>query len=204
MGISERKEREKEEMRKIIVDAAFKMFLTEGYAGTSLRELAKKIEYSPATIYLYYKDKDALFFDIQARCFKMLVSSYVEVVKVKDPYERLKKMGYAYLKFNMENPQCFNLMFLHNAPLTEFKKENRMEKHGNAVGLLKDTVRECVEQKLLKKSDEILLRLEIWGLTHGLSTLFVNKSYEPMGLLKSQAEKYIKACWENYINNLKA
>ena len=204
MGISERKERDKDEMRKIIVDAAFDMFLTEGYAGTSLRELAKKIEYSPATIYLYYKDKEALFFDIQARCFRNLVRAYAEVIKVRNPLERLRKMGHAYLKFNMENPQCFNLMFLHNSPMTEMKKENRMDKHGNAIGFLRDTVHECIAQKLVKPSDEILLRLEIWGLTHGLSTLFVNNSYEPMGLSKAQAEKYIKSCWDNYIKRIKA
>ncbi len=204
MGISERKGREKDEMRKIIIDAAFKMFLKEGYVGTSLREIAKKIEYSPGTIYLYYKDKDALFFDIQARCFRNLVNAYSDVIDIKNPFDRLRQMGYAYMKFNMENPQCFNLMFLHNSPLTEFKKEDRMETHGNAVGFLRDTVRECIENKLVNRSDEVLLRLEIWGLTHGLCTLFVNKSYEPMGLTKIQTEKYIKACWENYLNNIKA
>ena len=76
MGISERKERKKEEMKKNIQDAAFEMFVKEGYAGTSLREIAKKIEYSAATIYLYYKDKDALFYDIQIQCFKKLIQSY--------------------------------------------------------------------------------------------------------------------------------
>lgn len=204
MGIIERKERDKENMRKIIVDAAFEMFLTEGYAGTSLRELAKKIEYSPATIYLYYKDKDALFFDIQARCFRDLLAAYKEVVKMENAFERLREMGHAYMKFNMDNPQCFNIMFLHNSPLTEFNKEDRMDKHGNAVGFLRDTVKECIQKKMVKQTDEVLLRLEIWGLTHGLTTLFVNKSYEPMGLTQSQAAEYMKACWDNYMNNLKS
>jgi AcrR family transcriptional regulator len=202
MGITERKEREKEEMRKIIVDAAFEMFLLEGYAGTSLREIAKKIEYSAGTIYLYYKDKDALFFDIQARCFKDLLSAYKDVVKIENPLERLRQMGYAYMKFNMENPHCFNLMFMHNSPLGEFKKENRMEKHGNAVGFLRDTVRECVERKMVKGADEIMLRLQIWGLTHGLTTLVVNKSYEAMGLTKTQAEEYTKTCWDNFLSKI--
>ncbi len=204
MGISERKERERDEMRKNILDAAFKMFLTEGYSGTSLREIAKKIEYSPATIYLYYKDKDALFYDIQARCFKNLLSAYSEVVNIKDPFERLRQMGHAYMQYNIENPQCFNLMFLHNSPLAEFKKEDRMEKHGNAVGFLRDTVRECIANKQLKNSDEMIVRLEVWGITHGLTTLVVNNSYKAMGLTKNQVEKHIKVCWENFLTNIKA
>ena len=52
MGISERKEREKQEMRRKILDAAFEMFVEVGYERTSIRAIAEKIEYSPATIYL--------------------------------------------------------------------------------------------------------------------------------------------------------
>ena len=105
MGIKERKERDKDNMRKIIIDAAFDMFLIEGYDGTSLRKIAKKIEYSPGTIYLYYKDKDALFFEIQAICLRNLLNAYQEVVKLENPFERLRQMGHAYMKFNIENPQ---------------------------------------------------------------------------------------------------
>jgi AcrR family transcriptional regulator len=203
MGIAERKEREKEEMKKIILDVAFEMFVTEGYAGTSLREIAKKIEYSPATIYLYYKDKEALFFDIQIQCFKKLVASYHKVVEIRDPFERLRQMGHTYMKHNIKNPQCFNLMFLHDSPMEAFKKEDRMEKYGNAVGFLRETVKECVMQGLIKRQDEIALRLEIWAVTHGLTILFVRKSYEAMGLKKAEAEEYIKLCWENFLAKIK-
>lgn len=203
MGITERKEREKEEMRKRIIDVAFEMFLEEGYEGTSLREIAKKIEYSPATIYLYYKDKEALFFDIQKKCFLKLVNAYSDVAKIQNPFERLRQMGHVYFKFNAKNPQCFNLMFLHSSPMTEFKKTDRMEKHGNAVGFLKDTVIECMNKKMIKGSNEMELRLEIWGITHGLSTLFVNKSYEAMGLTKTQAEEHMKNTWENFLARIK-
>lgn len=64
MGISERKEREREEMKTMITTAAMKMFLEDGYAKTSIRNIADAIEYSPGTIYLYYKDKDELLFEV--------------------------------------------------------------------------------------------------------------------------------------------
>lgn len=204
MGITERKERQKEEMKKNIQDAAFEMFVTEGYAGTSLREIAKKIEYSPATIYLYYKDKDALFFDIQIQCFKKLIQSYSKVVEIKNPFERLKEMGIAYMKHNMKNPQCFNLMFLHDSPLEGLKREDRMDKYGNAIGFLRDTVKECIKQKLITEKNEMNVRLEVWGLTHGLTTLFVQRSYEGMGLTNTEAETYMMKCWENYLARIKA
>jgi AcrR family transcriptional regulator len=61
MGILERKEREKQEMRDLILNVATEMFIEEGYDKTSIRKIADKIEYSPATIYLYFKDKDEIF-----------------------------------------------------------------------------------------------------------------------------------------------
>ena len=64
MGISERKEREKLEMRRKIVDVAKDLFIHEGFEKTSIRQIAEKIEYSPATIYLYFKDKTEIFQEI--------------------------------------------------------------------------------------------------------------------------------------------
>ncbi|MFN4254387.1 MAG: PfkB family carbohydrate kinase, partial [Saprospiraceae bacterium] len=66
MGVIQRKEREKEEMRRRILDAAIHLFRERGYQATSLRNIAEAIEYSPATIYLYFKDKNAILFALQA------------------------------------------------------------------------------------------------------------------------------------------
>jgi AcrR family transcriptional regulator len=60
MGIKERKELEKQKMRKLILDNAMKLFLEKGFENITIRHIAEKIEYSPATIYLYFKDKDEI------------------------------------------------------------------------------------------------------------------------------------------------
>ena len=69
MGISDRKEREKEEMRRRILESAKKLFLELGYEKTSVRAIAEDIEYSPATIYLYFKDKNELLFALHQEAF---------------------------------------------------------------------------------------------------------------------------------------
>ena len=73
MGIVERKEREKEDMRRLILNAARKLFLEQGYEKTSIRNIADAIEYSPATIYLYYKDKNELLFALHEEAFLKLM-----------------------------------------------------------------------------------------------------------------------------------
>ena len=57
MGIKERRERQKEHLREEILEAARELFLKEGVENVSMRAIAKRIEYSPTTIYLYFKDK---------------------------------------------------------------------------------------------------------------------------------------------------
>ncbi len=64
MGTRERRERQKENLRQEIFDAASDLFSKEGYGQVSMRKIADKIEYSPATIYLYFKDKDDLLHQI--------------------------------------------------------------------------------------------------------------------------------------------
>jgi len=76
MEVTERKEREKTEMRELITAAAMKMFLEDGYAKTSIRGIADAIEYSPGTIYLYFKDKDELLYEVQADAYGRLLEVF--------------------------------------------------------------------------------------------------------------------------------
>src|SRR5215469_13299077 len=60
MGVAQRKAREKEELKRQILGAARELFVRNGYESVSMRKIANKIEYSPATIYTYFKDKDEI------------------------------------------------------------------------------------------------------------------------------------------------
>ena len=72
MGTQERRNREKESLRQEILDAARRLFLKNGFQNVSMRQIAEKIEYSPTTIYLYFKDKSALFRSICEETFGKL------------------------------------------------------------------------------------------------------------------------------------
>ena len=61
MGIAERKEREKKERRRLIMEAAKSLFGTKGYTGTTMEDIAGEVELSPATIYLYFRNKEELY-----------------------------------------------------------------------------------------------------------------------------------------------
>lgn len=117
MGITERKEREKEEMRLLILKAARKLFLEQGFEKTSVRNIADAIEYSPATLYLYYKDKNELLFAVHEEAFLKLMEELSSVKDIKEPFERLVEMGHRYIKYAIENPELYDLMFIMTAPM---------------------------------------------------------------------------------------
>ena len=96
MGISERKEREKQELRSKILEAANKMLAKEGYEKTSLRKIAKEVEYSVGTIYLYFKNKDELFFAIHEEGFNLLYEKLAPAMEIKNPVDRLHNLGERY------------------------------------------------------------------------------------------------------------
>ena len=106
MAIQERKAREKEQLRRQILDAARELFVTEGYENVSMRKIADKIEYSPTTIYLYFKDKAEL---LSAVCRETLLNflSTLEMLSrdMSNPVKTLRKSGRAYVEFGLKYPR---------------------------------------------------------------------------------------------------
>ncbi len=80
MTIAKRKERQKEELRGKILEAAKALFIERGFEDTSIRNIAEKIEYSPTTIYLYFKDKDDIFYALHQEGF-VLLNQYLRALQ---------------------------------------------------------------------------------------------------------------------------
>ncbi|MBV7531450.1 TetR/AcrR family transcriptional regulator [Chitinophaga sp. sic0106] len=171
MGITERKEREKAEMRRRIVDAAIDMFVAEGYEKVSIRNIADKIEYSPATIYLYYKDKDELLYDVQAEAFQRLADHFRTHVVSEDPLERLHQLVMSYLDFAREYEELYDLMFIIKAPMNTVENEDKWDNGEDAFGQLRDTVGACVEKGLIRFTDHMIATLSVWAFAHGFISL---------------------------------
>src|SRR5262245_31840128 len=114
--MSERRERERHEMRQRIIDAARRLFVTEGYERTTIRRIAEEIEYTPGAIYSYFKDKDAILYALHQYGFEQLGRKMSEaVVGAADPLEQLARIGRAYTAFARDNPEMYDLMFIAQA-----------------------------------------------------------------------------------------
>lgn len=174
MGIKERKEKHKEDLRQRILDAAKELFLKDGYEATSIRKIAEKIEFSPTTIYLYYKDKADIMYALHQEGFILLGTQFAVLQHVHEPFERLKAMGRVYMSFALNNPDFYELMFIMKEPI-EFVKEHCLdeewEEGEQAFGALILTVNQCKEAGYFTKFDTTTFALNIWSLMHGLCSL---------------------------------
>ncbi|MBX2841344.1 MAG: TetR/AcrR family transcriptional regulator [Flammeovirgaceae bacterium] len=175
MGISERKEREKQEMQDLILNAAAKIFLKEGFDKVSIRKIADAIEYSPATIYLYFKDKNELFYAIQKQAFDKFFLYFQTVSPTEDPIDRLRNLGEVYIRFAMENPGYYDLMFIMRAPMESIENALDWDEGSKSHNILHEIVNQCVAKGHFKGQDPFIVAHIIWSFVHGLSSLHVRE-----------------------------
>src|SRR6266403_3975312 len=123
MGVKERRARQKKFLRQEILDAASELFVRDGYENVSMRRIADKIEYSPTTIYIYFKDKAELLEQVCKETFARLVQRLTKIMEQPgEPVERLKRGLIAYIQFGLENPHHHRATFMMPLP-EEFKPE---------------------------------------------------------------------------------
>jgi AcrR family transcriptional regulator len=171
MSIEDRKQRDREHMRALILDAAKSLFVEKGFEETSMRAIAEKIEYSPATIYLYYKDKVALIHDLHLEGFTRMNRDMSVLFHVSDPFERLIAMGRAYVQFSLENPEFYELMFIMHKPLQGLEKPEEWKMGALSFDNLINVVKECQALGRFQGKEPIQLSFLIWSCVHGICSL---------------------------------
>jgi AcrR family transcriptional regulator len=174
MGIAERKEREREEVKDLILNAAREIFLTEGYENTSIRKIATRIEYSPGIIYHHFKDKNDLLLALHDKAFECKIEALFHSVQpIADPLDRLYATGKSYLQYGIDNPQDYELMFILSCTMEALAVKEEFWKDGAAaINMLKENIKACMEAGYFKQDVDIdELSLILWSQVHGLVSL---------------------------------
>lgn len=175
MGVQERKERQRTEMREAILSAALKLFADEGYDNVTMRKIADKIEYSVGTIYLYFKDKGEMFFELHNRGFAAFYKRQLSVQHIKDPIERITAHGEAYVHFAMEQPEYYDVMFISRVSSKEMKKHDHWTEGERTYDLLKLNIKQAMEAGHFKEVDIEVAAFSLWSFVHGMASLYVRE-----------------------------
>jgi len=178
MGIKERKELEKQEMQKLILDTAMKLFLEKGFENITIRHIAEKIEYSPATIYLYFKDKDEIIYTLHREGFEKLYTWQQKILSINDPLKRLHKHAEMYVSFALENPEYYDLMFIKRASFRKIKEMKCIDGVNWEIGirsydLLKKNIEECMKEGFFPETNIDVAAFSLWSYVHGIVSLII-------------------------------
>jgi AcrR family transcriptional regulator len=171
-----RREREKEETRRLILGTARALFTREGYQNTTMRAIAERIGYTATAIYHYFADKESLVMELCRSDFGEMAHALISIGRVGDPIERIRQMGRAYVRFAVEHPEQFRFMFLVERPMPH-AKDVHMDPNEDGYQFLLGAVKEAIAQERFRPEfrDADIIAQTVWGLVHGISALHVTK-----------------------------
>lgn len=113
MGIPERKERERIQRQKDIIDAAETLFRKKGILETTMDDIAEESELSKGTLYLYFKSKEELQWEVSLRGANLLkVIMEKSIDNTLSSLNNLRKLGWTFIEFSKKHIDYFNLFIL--------------------------------------------------------------------------------------------
>lgn len=117
MTSKDRRERDRERVRELILQAATELAGEEGIENVSIRKIAARIEYSPATIYHYFADKDEIIDNLLRRGYQKIVGALRSAqVPGADPQQRLREVARSYIKVVLANREEYKSFLLSTSP----------------------------------------------------------------------------------------
>jgi len=175
VGIAERREREKEQRKNDIIDAAERVFFGHGHENATMDDVAKEAELSKGTLYLYFKNKEELYLAIHLRGNKILRSLFEKTIdKYKSGLEKTKAIGLAYVEFYKTYPNYFNALIYYESREINFSDEDSVatecliEGKATLEMLINAIMIGMKDGSIRPDIDPVKTALSLWGQTTGI------------------------------------
>ncbi len=177
-----RRERERAQTRRKILEAARRMFVQHGYEATTMRAIAAKIGYTPTAIYHHFRDKEALLTELSTQDFRALAQAFQQIGQVADPVERLRRIGKAYVEFGLKHPMHYRLMFMTPHPRVNDVKHGiaQGDPSQDAYAFLVQTCEQAIASGRFRPElqDPHEVAQILWASRHGLVSLRIAKEHD--------------------------
>ena len=178
------KESERKDIRTLVLAKAKKLFLEIGYSNITMRRIAEEVGCSPAAIYLYFKNKEEILYELHNEGFKLLYQYKLNMLDsgVSTAFERLAEGGKTYIAFALENPEYYELMFNMPEPRDYLEKLKKMANNRGDASVdyamrsyefLKQSIQACIDEGYLQGVDADTATFAFWSLGHGLISLTI-------------------------------
>jgi len=170
MGITERKLRQKAEVRTSILQAGWQLVLEEGWQCLSIRKIADAIEYSVPVIYTHFENKEAILLEFTKEGFRLLNKQLLEA-KARHPEasKQLEAMAYAYWNFAFTNKEYYQVMYGLGMPTCETVRQ--VPEVGKFTEVMQETVKDLIKSSKNPEVDSFLKFQTYWSMLHGLVSI---------------------------------
>lgn len=198
MGILERKQKQKEEVRSSILQAAWQLVKAEGWQALSIRKIAEAIEYSVPVIYSHFENKEAILLEFAKKGFGLLAAQLQEAKSShREPGRQLEAMAQAYWHFAFDHKEYYQLMFgLGMPPCETINQVTQMKAFSHVI---LSVIQQAIAESNNPGADQWLKFHTYWSILHGLVSIRMigQQHFTPdqtgQLVLKDAIDGYIKA-----------
>lgn len=170
MGIVERRQRQKEEVKHEIIKMAWDMVQKDGWQALSIRKIADAIEYSVPVIYDHFENKEAILLEFGKKGFRKLAEKLEEAKQTCcTPEDKIKAMADAYWDFALNNVQLYQLMF--GIGMASCESEKCTAEYERFIDTMIEPIEEALAEHKRTDVDACLKYHTLWSLMHGLISI---------------------------------
>jgi len=162
------------DLRRALLDAALAVLVEDGPHALTMREVARRVGVTQAAPYHHFADKEAILAAVAEEGFTKLYESMIEARTAAGtkPAARLRAMGAGYVRFAVQHPAHFRVMFVKIVDMTQYPSLHACADR-SFTALLEATL-EGQKAGLVRKGDAAELALLMWSAVHGLATLWIS------------------------------
>lgn len=188
-----------ERLREEILEATERLLARTGDADAlSIRAIARAVGVTPPSIYMHFADRDELITAVCERHFRSLEEATRRAATgYDDPVAALKAMGRAYVRFGLERPEEYRILFMSRTDEMPFRFLERLKDLSGFNEVIAAAQR-CIDAGAFRADDAYTVACGLWMGVHGITSLLVAKPHFPW----PEREALIEHCLETHCRGL--
>jgi AcrR family transcriptional regulator len=160
--------------RAEILEAAERIFVAEGYEGATIRKIADEVGVSSTALYMHFPDKGCILHEIVEGTLGQLLIQNTEIAaRPLDAVVRTRMMLDAYMRWGLEHPNAYELVYSARSPVTTPQPERTAELSRQCYEAFSGVVREVAASGRLRTGNADSAAQALWMACHGVVALLI-------------------------------
>jgi AcrR family transcriptional regulator len=188
--------------RAEILEAAERIFIAEGYEGATIRKIADEVGVSSTALYMHFQDKGCILLEICERTLCLLLDRNSEIAaKPLDAVVRVKMMLEAYMRWGMEHPNAYQLVYsAPRPPSSDGWPDATVDLSTQCYDIFCGVVREIAADGRLRTGSADSAGQALWMSCHGVVALLAARPNFPW----VEREELLQVTLDGLLNGLVA